>query len=130
MTAKANLAASVAARFEHKLAITCVRQLPSRGPAAARNLGAERARGSLLVFIDDDCTASAGWVTAFEKADATQADGRALLGGRVENALPENVFSAASQQLQLLEALRVVRLAKVERHQYRIGAAAGTLRHQ
>lgn len=91
--------AFVAGRFEDALTLTYVRQPTPLGPAAARNLGAEHARGSLLVFTDDDCTATPGWITAFEQADAAQPDGWSLLGGPVANALPENMFSAASQQL-------------------------------
>ena len=93
-------AAPVVARFEGELMVSCVRQPSSRGPAAARNAGAERAQGSLLVFTDDDCTAMPGWIAALEKAaDDAAADGWVLLGGRIENALPENRFSGASQQL-------------------------------
>jgi mycofactocin system glycosyltransferase len=33
-----------------------------RGPAAARNVGAQAADGDILAFIDSDCTASTGWL--------------------------------------------------------------------
>lgn len=34
------------------------------GPAAARNRGAFEATGQILIFIDDDCVAAAGWLDA------------------------------------------------------------------
>jgi glycosyltransferase involved in cell wall biosynthesis len=34
------------------------------GPGPSRQFGAERARGSVLAFIDDDCEATPGWVAA------------------------------------------------------------------
>ena len=95
--------APVVEKFGSKLDVVCARHPEPRGPAAARNTGAARATGSLLVFTDDDCTAAPGWVAALEKAAgapaADGANGGTLVGGRVENALPENPFSAASQQL-------------------------------
>jgi GT2 family glycosyltransferase len=38
---------------------------PRRGPAANRNFGAKHARGEWLVFTDDDCLPSSGWLSAF-----------------------------------------------------------------
>jgi len=37
---------------------------PGRGPAANRNHGARCARGEWLVFVDDDCQPSDGWLRA------------------------------------------------------------------
>jgi len=37
---------------------------PNAGPAAARNLGAREARGSILLFTDDDCVPLPDWLDA------------------------------------------------------------------
>ncbi len=39
----------------------------NRGPAAARNRGAQEARGSILVFTDDDCVAEPTWLSEMVK---------------------------------------------------------------
>jgi radical SAM protein with 4Fe4S-binding SPASM domain len=65
-----------------------------KGPAAARNLGAERSKGDFLAFIDDDCVPSPVWLAAlagyFEKVPDH------AVGGRIVTML-HNPFSAASQ---------------------------------
>ncbi len=68
-----------------------------RGPAAARNAGAERARGLFLAFTDDDCLADPGWLRALE--GPLHADPARLLGGRTRNGFPDNAWSSASQLL-------------------------------
>ena len=40
------------------------RQAENAGPGVARNRGANEARGNILVFIDSDCVAPAGWLSA------------------------------------------------------------------
>lgn len=67
------------------------------GPAAARNAGAALARGSLLVFTDDDCLPGPRWLEAL--AARAEAQPGHLIGGATINALQDNVFSAASQDL-------------------------------
>lgn len=68
-----------------------------RGPAAARNLGAAAVGGSLLAFTDDDCVVEPGWLRAL--TEAHDESPQALVGGRIENGLPGNPFSAASHDL-------------------------------
>ncbi len=41
---------------------------PNAGPAAARNRGAEAARGEILLFTDADCEPTPGWIAAFARA--------------------------------------------------------------
>ncbi len=82
--------------FMERLNLQVLRQ-SNQGPAAARNAGARAAKGTLLAFTDDDCLPEAGWLTALEAAFARQYG--SMMGGRVVNALPGNVYSAASQDL-------------------------------
>ncbi|HVF41731.1 MAG TPA: glycosyltransferase [Pyrinomonadaceae bacterium] len=65
------------------------------GPAAARNLGARRARGEFLAFTDDDCEPEREWLQAFA-ARFRQAPAR-VVGGRTFNALDSNPYSETSQ---------------------------------
>ncbi len=53
-----------------------------RGPASARNRGAQEAKGELLAFVDSDCTAAPGWLE--ELVPAFDAPEVAAVGGRVE----------------------------------------------
>lgn len=69
----------------------------SAGPAAARNTGAERARGTFLAFTDDDCCPESNWLNAL--AEQFRETPTHLLGGRTMNALTQNPFSTASQLL-------------------------------
>lgn len=77
--------------------VTLVRQ-GNAGPGAARNRGAQAADGlDLLLFTDDDCRPRPDWARQLVLAQ----DGKPnrLVGGRVQNALPDNAFSSASQAL-------------------------------
>jgi glycosyltransferase involved in cell wall biosynthesis len=86
----------VVAPWRQVLDLTLIRQ-EHAGPAAARNRGAQRARGTHLAFTDDDCVPARGWLTAIAKSFEAAPDH--LIGGRTINALPKNRFSSASQVL-------------------------------
>lgn len=87
---------SVVAPFQNQLNLTLLRQLNS-GPATARNTGAAHARGKYLVFTDDDCMPTPSWLQVLERRFATIPN--CLIGGRTFNALPDNLYSTASQLL-------------------------------
>jgi glycosyltransferase involved in cell wall biosynthesis len=78
------------------LKVSVLRQTHA-GPAAARNAGAEEARGTFLAFTDDDCAPSPGWLAAF-RARLNDSPETAF-GGQTRNALPGNRYSIASQML-------------------------------
>lgn len=59
-----------------------VRLDSTSGPAAARNVGWQRATGELIAFTDDDCVVSPGWLSAGLAAHSE--DPEAVIQGRVE----------------------------------------------
>ena len=67
----------------------------NKGPAAARNLGAEHAKGDFLAFIDDDCIPTPTWLA--ELARPLSNHQSQLVGGRTINGLVTNLYSATSQ---------------------------------
>jgi glycosyltransferase involved in cell wall biosynthesis len=67
------------------------------GPAAARNLGASRAKGRFVAFTDDDCAPDPGWLAALERAFATAPE--AAIGGALINGVDGNLYSEASELL-------------------------------
>ncbi|MEG4943179.1 glycosyltransferase [Microcoleus sp. F4-D5] len=82
--------------FQNQLNLLLLTQQNS-GPAIARNTGSFAATGKFLVFTDDDCTAATDWLQTLEARFAKTPD--CLIGGRIINALPDNIYSTASQQL-------------------------------
>jgi glycosyltransferase involved in cell wall biosynthesis len=56
-----------------RLSLTPLRQEPSRGPAAARNLGWRVAKAPVIAFTDDDCVPTPAWLEALlaHEGDAT-----------------------------------------------------------
>ncbi|NJK38559.1 MAG: glycosyltransferase [Oscillatoriales cyanobacterium RM2_1_1] len=82
--------------FQSDLEIELITQ-KNAGPASARNTGATRAKGQFIVFTDDDCQPIKTWLKSLETQFNLTPN--ALIGGRTLNALPENLFSTASQVL-------------------------------
>jgi GT2 family glycosyltransferase len=83
-----------------ELSVRLVRRDSPGGPAAARNDGAEAARGRWLAFVDDDCVAAQGWLAAL--AGALERDPGCAAGGRTVAAIPANRWMAASAELEAL----------------------------
>lgn len=87
---------SITQCFSNQLRIVLIQQCNS-GPAVARNTGAALADGMFLVFMDDDCMPAPDYLTMldveFKKFD------QLIIGGKTLNALPQNLYSTASQLL-------------------------------
>ena len=84
------------ASFLDRLEITLTSQTHG-GPGAARNTGAQSARGRYLALTDDDCLVTPHWLSVLQAR--LQDMPQALVGGRTINAYPENLYSAVSQRL-------------------------------
>jgi glycosyltransferase involved in cell wall biosynthesis len=82
--------------FCERLDVTLLTQ-PNAGPAAARNTGAERAKGEFLAFTDDDCVPVSNWLQALASRFSKAPD--CAIGGRTLNALLANPYSTTSQVL-------------------------------
>ncbi len=72
---------------------------PNSGPATARNTGAQQAKGDFLAFTDDDCRPDADWLKCLARqfSQSSEQPIQFALGGKVINALPDNLYAAASQ---------------------------------
>lgn len=82
--------------FQNQFNLSLLNQSNS-GPARARNRGGLAAKGKYLAFTDDDCTVSPDWLKNLEVCLAKSPD--SLIGGRTINALTDNLYSTASQEL-------------------------------
>lgn len=68
---------------------------PRSGPAAARNLGVQRANGTFVAFTDDDTLPAPDWLEVLTMELEKRPE--ALVGGRTFNGLIHDKFAAASQ---------------------------------
>lgn len=83
----------VVAPFGSDLALSLHRQR-NAGPAAARNAGAELARGEYLAFTDDDCLPEPGWLK--ELVGVLSRNPESMVGGTTVNAA-SSLYFATSQ---------------------------------
>jgi len=71
---------------------------------AARNVGIKAARGEVIAFIDSDCVAQDGWLSALIKAH-DEVPAAAGVGGSVTNANPESAVGWASFLIEFARVL-------------------------
>jgi len=88
--------APVISSFRDRLNLTLLTQ-QNRGPASARNTGVAKARGRYLAFTDDDCTLAPDWLQKVE--ERFDSSSNYMIGGRTINAITDNAYSTASQDL-------------------------------
>ena len=87
---------AVVAPFLDRLNI-CLQRQENAGPAAARNRAAQLAKGRYLAFTDDDCRPATDWLASLEACFSIAPDH--IVGGKTVNALPDNPYSATSQNI-------------------------------
>jgi GT2 family glycosyltransferase len=81
-------------QFKDQLNLTVI-HAEHGGPASARNHGLAEVKAPVVLFLDDDCLAEAGWVEAI--AAAVQFEPPRAVGGKTLNGLPENPYATAAQ---------------------------------
>lgn len=86
----------VVSEFHNRLNLTLLTQ-KNRGPASARNIGGSQARGRYLAFTDDDCAPASDWLQKLEERFNRSSD--LMIGGRTLNAMTDNAYATASQDL-------------------------------
>jgi glycosyltransferase involved in cell wall biosynthesis len=82
--------------FYDKMNLTIITQ-ENAGPSAARNAGANGAKGDFLAFTDDDCMPAPDWLQTLSIRFKTSPE--CAIIGRSVNALADNLFDTASQML-------------------------------
>lgn len=89
-----HLTDSAIAPYQDSINIQLVHQ-PNTGPAGARNTGAKHSIGQFLAFTDDDCQPAPNWLSCL--AQHCMHKPNCAIGGQTVNALPNNIYSTASQ---------------------------------
>lgn len=80
-----------------RLEVLVMEDAQGDGPSAARNRGLAVARGEVVAFTDDDCEAAPDWLRSL--AEAWQAHPERAYGGRVVNALREDLPADVAQRV-------------------------------
>jgi glycosyltransferase involved in cell wall biosynthesis len=80
--------AAVVAEFDSRLPVRRVFE-PRQGTAAARNRAIAEARGTVVVYLDDDVRVRSGWLQAYRDGFADERVNAA--GGRIKPVWPERV---------------------------------------
>lgn len=86
----------IVGRHAERMPVRLIRR-ENGGCAKARNTGAAEARGRYVVFLDDDCTPPRDWLKRLKEGFSRHPG--AMIGGRQENILEGNRFSATTQLL-------------------------------
>lgn len=79
--------------------VRLVRSQANLLPGQARNLGAEKAKGRYVAFIDADCVAEPGWISTLH---AGLEAGHRAIGGAVLHGAPWNAVSTVDNLMQFV----------------------------
>lgn len=69
---------------------------PGKGPAANRNHGARAARGKWIIFTDDDCIPTEGWLAAYKNGVLKGGDCYGLYEGKTISDRPQHRYDEES----------------------------------